>query len=310
MTLTLRHPWWRGCASTSLTLLLSLFMAPAPAHASGHPAGSGGGSGRHGGSGSSSGKGRIVPVLPDGSLRDLCTSFTQVTESPFTPDDGKLDASLDVVSVSTAKLDTIRARSWDAGSFAISRGLPGRWGVGVSLDTWAGTNLVTGPTSGEVNPAGFSGGALAVRHTIAGVEGEGAAIGLVAVLHFPGASTSPLAIATTAALAVPVAMALPLDCSLGEMSQALLLPDENATGRHLRFVESLKLERAIAGPVSFWLEGVAIRDQERAHPMLATANAGLAIDPLPHVSLSVGAAVGHSKGATDHGFFGGLSLHR
>lgn len=299
-----------------LTLLLVSLLPPtlASAHGqSGRPPGagqSGGGSGRSGGAGSSSGKGRIVPVLPDGSLRDLCTSFTQVTESPFTLEAGRLEASLDIVSASTAKLDTIRSRAWDTGALGIARGLPGRWAVGASLDTWAGVNMVTGPTTGEVNPAGFSGGALAVRHTLAGKEGDGAAIGLVAVVHFPGASSSPLALATTASLAAPIAGALPLDVSLGEMTQVLSLPDENATGRHLRFVESLKLERSVVERVSCWVELLAIRDQERGHSLLGAANAGLAIAPLPHVSASVGASVGHSPGATDHGFFCGLGLSR
>ena len=49
--------------------------------------------------------GRVVARLPDGSLRDLCTSFAQVTESPFTTAEGHTEIGAAEVSASHAVLD-------------------------------------------------------------------------------------------------------------------------------------------------------------------------------------------------------------
>ncbi len=294
--------------------LLSLVLVAGSARASGGPGspttvpGAGHGGGR-GNAGSSSGKGRIVAMLGDGTLRDLCTSFTQVTESPFTIGEGRLEIAAGEVSVSAARLDTIRSRSVDAGGIGFARGFAHRWALGATLDAWSGLGLTTGPVTGETNPGGFGGGALAARHTLFGVDSAGVAMGLVATLTLPGSAASPLATVYGAALAVPLSASLPLEVTLGAMAQVATLADAAGTGHHLRFVDSLKLDRSLAPQLSGWVELVSIVDREPGYPWLTTVNGGLSADLGRHVGLSLGVAAGHAHGTTDHGVFGGVGLH-
>src|SRR5262249_54948674 len=155
--------------------------------------------------GSSGGHGHIVAILPDGTLRDFCTSFTEVTESPFALADGHNAIEIAGVSASTARLDSMRSHGINVSGLGITRGLPNRWAIEVSLDAWSGLGLTTGPVSGETSPGGFGGGTVSVRHTFFGVDSAGAALGFLASLTLPGSASSPVATAFAAAVAVPFA---------------------------------------------------------------------------------------------------------
>ena len=186
-------------------MTLSLLLAADGARAAAGPGppitdpGSGHGGGR-GNAGSSSGKGRIVAILADGTSRDLCTAFTQVTESPFTIGEGRLEVAAGEVSASAARLDTLRSKSVNVGGIGFARGFANHWALGATLDAWSGLGLTTGPVTGEASPGGFGGGALVARHTLFGVDSAGVAMGLVAALTLPGSSASPLATVYAAAL--------------------------------------------------------------------------------------------------------------
>ena len=277
---------------------------PGPISSSGPGSGRGGGGG-----GSSHGNGRIVAVLPDGSLRELSTWFTQVTESPFTIPEGRLLVSEIEVSASSARLDTIRSRSVDLGGVGLALGLPNRWTLAATLDAWSGLGLTTGPVSGETNPGGFGGGALSARHTFFGVDSAGVAMGFLATVTLPASALSPRATSYGAAVAVPLSASLPLDVTLGAMTEVATLADVAGTGHHLRFVDSVKLERELVPHLSGWAEAVSIADREPGYAWLATVNGGLSAAFGKHVALSLGMAAGRTHDATDHGVFGGVGLH-
>jgi hypothetical protein len=292
---------------------LALVLAPLvpAARAAGPPSstpGSGHGSGR-GNTGSSQGNGRVIAILPDGTLRDPCTAFTQVTESPFTLADGKLEVAAGEVSLASARLDSIRTRSVDVGSFGVTRGFPNRWALAVALDEWSGLSLTTGPVSGEVNPGGFGGGTLSARHTFFGVDSAGMALGFVATFVLPGASTSPLATTYGAAVALPFSASLPLDVTLGAMVQLGTLADAQASGHHLRWIESVKLDRELVPHLGGWLEVVDVDDLEAGYARLGTLNAGVSAELGRHLALSLGVAAGRAHGTSDHGVFGGFAIH-
>jgi hypothetical protein len=291
-----------GCAVAVMLVLVAGAARGAGTSGAAH------GSGR-GSPGSSSGKGRVVILLPDGTLRELCTSFTQVTESPFTLGEGQLEISAGEVSASAAKLDTIRARSLDVGDIGFARGYANRWTLGATLDAWSGLGLTSGSVTGGTNPGGFGGGSLAARHTLFGVDSAGVAMGLVATLTLPGSPTSPQATAYGAALALPFAASLPFEFSLGAMAQVARLADAVGIGHHVRYVDSLKLDRSLVRNLSGWVEMVSIADREPGYPWTLTVNAGLSADLGRHVGLSLGVAAGHAHGTTDQGVFGGVGLH-
>lgn len=295
-----------------VTLAMLLLTVPvATRAANGHSVDNPGrGTSRGPGGGSTSrGKGNVIAILPDGTLRDLCTSFTQATESPFTIADGKLEAGLDVVAASRAVLDTMTARGIDAGGISATRGLPHRWDAGVSLDTWSGLGLVTGPVSGETNPGGFGGGACKLRHTFAGVDSEGAAAGIVFAVRIPGAASGPRSTSWEASCALPVSVCLPADITLGAMVQASSVADAEAAGHHLREVASAKLERDLFPHVGSWLEAVGSWNHEPRHPWLGSLDGGVSLALFGHVDASAGVAVGESNGTHDSGVFGGIGLH-
>jgi len=293
--------------------LLLVAAAAAVAHASGRPT-STPGSGRGGNSGpgsTSSGSGhhgRIVAFLPDGSLRDMCTAFTQVTEGPFALAEGHTELTLLEVSGSSARLDSIRSADVSVSGMGVARGLANRWSVGATLDAWSGLSLITGPVTGQTSPGGFGGGAVSARHTFFGVDSSGVALGVLFTVTLPAAANSPLATSYGAAVALPFAASLPADVSLGAMAQVATLPDVADTGRHLRFVDSLKLDRQVLPHLEGWAEVVSIADREPGAPWLLTGNAGLSVEGIRHVGLSAGVAMGTARGAMDHGFFGGLAL--
>jgi len=286
-----------------------LFATSAAAVTSQGGSGSGSGHGRPGTPGTSSGRGHVIAILPDGTLRELCTSYTQVTESPFTIAEGRTEAALDAVSTSWAKLDTIRSRAADAGRIGVTRGLPGRWDAEAAIESWSGLEMRTGPVTGEVNPAGFGGGSIRARHTFSGVDSAGVALGLVATIRMPAASSSPGSTEFEGVVSLPVSASLPLDITLGAMTQVGTVADAEDSGRHLRWIDSVKLEREMRPHVSCWLEGVGIWDREPGHPWLRTVNGGFSVDLWSHVDLSLGAAAGQSAAASDFGFFGGAGLH-
>lgn len=295
----------RLAAAIALSFLV---FAAAPALGKGRPPGAGGGGGKPGG-GVTSGDGQVIAILPDGTLRELCTWFNQVTESPFTTPEGRSESASTWRPV-RGPGSTRSARGGGRGGLGYTRGLPRHWDVGASLATWSGLGLTTGPASLEAHPAGFGGGSLKVRHTVFGVDSAGVAVGLAASFHVPGSASSPGTTAYEGTLSLPLAASLPFDFTLGAMAQVGSIADAEAAGRHLRWIESLKLERELAPHLSGWIEGASISHREPAHPWLGTVDGGMSADLWGHVSLNVGAAMGRSGATTDHGFFGGVGLGR
>lgn len=262
-----------------------------------------------GGSGTTHGNGRIIATLPDGTLRELCTAFTRVTESPFVAADGKWSTSLGLATGAWAKLDTIESRSAGFGDASVSRGLPGRCDVAASLDSWSTLDLTSGPIAGKTRPSGFGGGAVKLRHTFFGVDSAGAAMGISATVRLPAATRSPRPTTSEALVAVPFSLSGPFDVTIGAMTQLGWIADANGTGHHRQWINSIALERDLVPHVSMWLEGVSVHDQELLHPWLGGLNGGLSVEAGSHVEFSVGAATSRSAGTTDHGIFGAVGIH-
>ncbi len=300
----------RAPALAIALLLVATSAGATSSHGRGpHSGGTTGGGGGLVSGGTTSGPGAILAVLPDGSLRELCTAFTEVTESPFTLDDGHGAWSLDAAAVSWAKLDTIRSRGVDAGGISYTRGLPGRWDVEASVATWSDLGLTTGPVNGEVRPSGFGGGALKVRHNFFGVDSAGAALGAVATLWVPGASTSPRSTDFEGALALPASLSAPLDFTLSAMVEGAVVTNAASAGHHARWIESLKHEHDLAPALTGWVEGVSAWDREPGRPWLGSVNGGVSADLWGHVAFDVGVAAGWSAGTTDRGLFTALGVH-
>ena len=71
----------------------------------------------------------------------------------------------------------------------------------------------------------------------------------------------------------------------------------------------MELSRDLTDHFSGRIEAVGVWYGETGRPWLGVMDAGLSVDPAPHVGITLGASGGLSGGTTELGWFGRLSVH-
>ncbi len=255
------------------------------------------------------GHGQLVPVLPDGTLREPSTDREELTDDPYVLDEGDWDWDLSLVGGSADQIGTLQTRSLEVMHAEVRHGLGHGLEAGILVEPWNDDRVEQGVDLVPVQERGIGPTTLRLRQRLAGA-GEGhAGLAASAWVRFPGASDGPGPRAVEAGAALPWAVPLGGGTRLGGTFAGDWVANALDDGHHLDGIASLAVTRQANAHLSGWIEAGGVWSREHDRPVLGVVDGGFTWEPVPHLGLTLGASGGVGGGASDGGLFGRISVH-
>jgi hypothetical protein len=254
-------------------------------------------------------RGPILPTLPDGTPVEPSVYRAETTESAEVLEDGVLDWEVEVAGGAVDRLGSLRTNALECVHAEARRGFGDGLELSARAESWNHVAVEQGSLPQSAPESGYGPTTLTVRERLraGGRSGPSACAGLR--LRLPGGANGPDTHVVEGGVFVPVSFPLGKQTRLGAMVEGDIVPDALDSGRHLEAVTSLELSREFGARLSARCEAVGVRYGEPGRPWLGSLNAGVSVDLLSHVGLTLGAAGGLRAGQSDLGCFGRLSVH-
>jgi hypothetical protein len=244
-------------------------------------------------------------------MRPINTDRPDATESPRTVDAGHFQIEADILRYGYDRHNPERAdRRVETVEIA-----PLNLRIGVRSDLEL--QLIVEPyrsirtrdrSTGEVGTQrGFGDVYLRAKQNLWGNDQGTTALGLLPWIKFPTSQDSVGNNAVEGGVLIPFAADLPAEWELGLMTGVELLRDEQGSGHHPEFINTLALGHPIAGPLSGFIEFASQVSTERGSDWVGTVNMGFAYALSPDIQLDAGVNLGVTRAAEDVTPFFGLA---
>lgn len=237
--------------------------------------------------------------------RDLATDRPDMTESPYTVPNGRMQLEVQLFSI--GRDDKTGTESGQVMGVNLKRGLSSTLDLQLVTDLLAFEGPTVGPGETETG-----GGDLTIRlkWNLQGNDVDGVALALMPYVTLPTGSDAFTSDGLEAGLIVPVAFLLPSDISAGIMAEADILRDGDGSGSHLEGLATATVGRSIAGPVGGFAELTARARPRPDWRAEATLNLGTTAALGPDTQLDAGTQIGLTEVAEDWRLFLGFSIRR
>ena len=261
------------------------------------------------------GSGRIVSVLPDGTIREACIDRAETFESSDSLARRRVTWDVGLVGVSTNRLGTIDQHGLGVGGVGVSVGLGGDAIASIRGDGWDRTRLDASGGDGSIDASGLGTTTIALKKAFrspASADSESAAgttFGVGALVRLAGSAQGP------GPSRGEWGATFVLDRAFGDRTHIALganpgwVGNAADSGHHFETAAGLVVSEEIARPLSLWLEAVSVSSNEPQRPWLGVLDAGLRLEAWSHVDLTVGAAAGRGGGRADTGAFARVGIH-
>jgi hypothetical protein len=307
----IRTPILLRVTVAALAFALAVPAAFAAGRGGGPPAGTPG----SGNPGSGSGKpgngaqAQLLPVLSNGTPVEPSTWREESTESTEILDEGRWSWEVTLVGGSWDRADSLASSTLEWAHAEVRRGLGRGLQVRASFESWDRADVREGALASSVRESGYDPVAIDLRRRLTreGTTGPSACAG--SWIRLPGSPDGPNAHVTEGGVFLPVTFPLGSSTHFGTMVEANIVPDALDSGRHWEGVSSVELSQQFVDRLSGRIEAVGVWYGEPGRPMLGVVNAGLTLDPVPHVGITLGAAGGRSGATMELGGYGRLSVH-
>ncbi len=231
---------------------------------------------------------------PVSLLRELNTDRPDKTESPYTVDAGHFQLEMDLVSYT---------RDGKQDLFAIA---PVNLKVGllnnVDLQFIAETYNV------QHDGNGYGDTLVRLKVNFWGNDGGATAFGVMPFAKFPTSQHQFGNSAVEGGIIFPLAIKLPRDFELGTMTEVDYIRNENNSGYHQEFINSVTVSHAIVGELSGYAEFFSAVSNERDSRWIGTVDFGFTCKVTPNIQLDAGLNIGVTSAADDLNPFIGFSV--
>lgn len=235
----------------------------------------------------------LLNRVPESQLRSLSTDRPDVTESPYTVDAGWFQVELDFA---VSRIENQNKST----SYLFSN-------LKVGINNFMDLQLI-------VDPFHYTGGQqiqndsqLRLKINLLGNDSGDIGVGLLPFVTFAdGTQTEHQK--TGGGLAIPVALSLPHDWSLGLMAQWSWDYDTNTNGYRMGYLTSFALGRQIYDKVSGFVEYAASSNEDPANSWAHQMGLGLTYLQTPNQQWDIGIFLGLTPAATDQAPFIGYSV--
>ena len=247
---------------------------------------------------------------PDSLLREMSTDRPDKTESAYTVDAGHFQIEMDLATYRYDKRNTAGdgnvVRVWGVAPVNLKVGLFNNVDFQLMLSTF-NIERTSAPGAGVTKKRGFGDITTRLKWNLWGNDGGSTALALMPYFKFPTNQDNLGNNTIEGGLIVPLAVALPAGWGMGVMTQLDILRDENASGHHPEFVNTITFSHDIVGNLGGYLEFFSSVSTEAGSKWVGTFDLGLTYALTKNVQLDAGINIGITRSADDWNPFLGLS---
>jgi hypothetical protein len=248
---------------------------------------------------------------PRAYMREMSTDRPDKTESAYSVDAGHFQVEMDLASYTrdhdTSGGNDVETESYSIGPVNLKIGLLNNVDLQLVLQTYSHVR-VKDRNSGTVRVMqGFGDIATRLKVNLWGNDGGPTALSLMPFVKFPSNQDNLGNDSVEGGLIVPFAMALPGGWGMGVMPQFNVERDEDDSGNHASFINSLTLSHDIYGDLGGFVEFFSEVSTERDSDWIGTLDLGLTYQATENLQLDGGVFIGVTDSADDVTPFIGLS---
>lgn len=242
-------------------------------------------------------------------LREMDTDYPGSTESPYTVDAGHFQVEMRWLGYSSDRESlggvTQQFEAWAIAPMNLKIGLLNQLDVQLLLEPY---NVVHEREDGErVTRRGFGDTTVRVKYNFWGNDGGRTAFAVTPFVKFPTSQEGIGNRGVEGGLVLPLAVELPSDFELGLTTRFDAVRDEDQSGYHAEFVNSVEVGHDLFGNLYGWIEFFSAVSTEQDSDWEGTFNAGLIYSLTKNVQLNAGVNIGVTRSADDWYVFTGMA---
>ena len=159
----------------------------------------------------------------------------------------------------------------------------------------------------RVTRRGFGDTTVRVKYNFWGNDGGPTAFAATPYIKFPTSQQGIGNRGVEGGLVLPLEMELPWEFYVGLTSRFDAVRDEDQSGYHAEFVNSIELGHDLVGNLSGWVEFVGAVSTERHAGWLGEFNTGLVYELTKNIQLNMGVSIGLTREEDDWYVFAGMA---
>lgn len=253
----------------------------------------------------------LFSPTPGMYLREMSTDRPDKTESAYTIDAGHFQIEADLISYShdrdrSGGADT-RVDAWAVAPVNLKLGLNNRIDLQTVIETYNHITTDDRIAGTKVRQSGFGDITSRLKVNFWGNDGGSTALAAMPFVKFPTSQDQIGNSSVEGGIIFPLAVELPAGWGMGLMTEFDVNRDENGSGHHAEFVNSITFSHDIVGNLGGYAEFFSAVSSERGSRWVGTADVGLTYGLTDNIQLDVGVNIGITRSADDINPFIGLS---
>ncbi len=253
----------------------------------------------------------LFSPTPGMYLREMSTDRPDKTESAYTIDAGHFQIEADLVTYSHDRdrsdgADT-RVDAWAVAPVNLKLGLNNRIDLQTVIETYNHITTEDRIAGTKLRQSGFGDITSRLKVNFWGNDGGSTALAAMPFVKFPTSQDQIGNSSVEGGIIFPLAVELPAGWGMGLMTEFDVNRDEDGSGHHAEFINSITFSHDIVGNLGGYAEFFSAVSAERGSRWVGTADVGLTYGLTDNIQLDVGVNIGVTRSADDINPFIGLS---
>lgn len=240
---------------------------------------------------------------PQNLMREMSTDRPDKTESPYTVDAGHFQFEADLVNF-TRNRDTndganTKTRAYDVMAINAKAGLLHNLDIQFVVETFKYDKTTDFDVGTTEKKSGFGDITTRLKYNVWGNDGGTTALGIMPFVKFPTNSDDLANDDIEGGVIVPLAVDLGNDWSMGLMTELDINKDEDDSGYHAEYVNSITFGKAITDAMGMYAEFFTSKSSESRSDWANTLDFGMTYGIGDNVQLDAGVNIGVTDAADD-----------
>lgn len=254
----------------------------------------------------------IFNPTPRDLMREMETDRPDLTETPYSVDAGHFQIEMDFVGFGYDRDksggENLRTEQLGVALINLKAGLLNNLDFQLMIESWVTRRTRDKVTGTSTRQSGFGDITPRLKLNLWGNDGGPTAAALMPFVKIPTNQDDVGNDAVEGGLILPFAVGLPWDFGLGIMPEFDIMEDEDGSGYHLEYVQTVALGRDIIGPLGAYVEFFSLLSTDSDADWIASFDFGFSYTVTRDLRFDAGVNIGVTDAAEDWNPFLGVSF--